>query len=78
MDPSDALARGVDSMDSAGHTMVNAKTLKANRATIYGLDFAEFVDLSRQVFTINLKVNDASITAEPMDAFCYFNSLLQM
>ena len=78
VDPSDALQRGIESMDSAGHTMVSAKTLKANRATIYGLDFAEFVDLSRQVFTINLKVNDASITAEPMDAFCYFNSLLQM
>jgi len=77
-DPSDALQRGVDSMDSAGHDMVSATTLKANKGTIFGLDFAEYVDLSRQVFTINVQVNDASITGEPMDAFCYFNSLLQM
>jgi len=77
-DASDALTRGIESMDSAGHSMVSAKTLKANKGTIFGLDFAEYVDLSRQVFTINVVVNDASITSSPMDAFCYFNSLLQM
>lgn len=77
-DPDDALIRGLESMESAGHSQVNASTLKANNGTIYGLDFREFVDLSQQKFTINLKVNDVSIATEPMDAFMYFNSLLQM
>jgi hypothetical protein len=77
-DPDDALIRGLESMESAGHSQVSAQTLKANRGTIYGLDFREFVDLSQQKFTINLKMNDVGIVTNPMDAFMYFNSLLQM
>jgi len=77
-DEDDALRRGLESMESAGHSQVSAKTLKANKGTLYGLDFAEFVDLSQQKFTINLNVNDTSITTNAVDCFMYFNSLLQM
>jgi hypothetical protein len=75
---SDALSKGLESMESAGHSEVSAKTLKANKGSIYGLSFDEYVDLSKQKFTIQLKVDGASITAEPMDCFLYFNSLLTM
>jgi len=77
-DRDDALRRGLQSMESAGHSQVSAKTLKANRGVLYGLDFEEYVDLSQQKFTINLKILDASVTNEPRDVFLYFNSLLQM
>jgi hypothetical protein len=77
-DEDDALKRGLESMESAGHSQVNAKTLKANRGTIMGLAFDEFVDLSQQKFTINLKVDDTTVTTQPRDVFLFFNSLLQM
>jgi|TARA_R110001606_G_scaffold385698_1_gene549348 hypothetical protein len=77
-DRDDALRRGLQSMESAGHSQVSAKTLKANRGVLYGLDFEEYVDLSQQKFTINLKILDASVTTEPFDVFLYFNSLLQL
>lgn len=77
-DEGDALERGLASMESAGHSQVSAKTLKANRGTIFGLDFKEFVDLSKQAFTINIKILDSSITQEARDVFMFFNSLLQM
>ena len=77
-DEGDALERGLASMESAGHSMVSAKTLKANKGTIFGLDFKEFVDLSKQAFTINIKILDSSITQEARDVFMFFNSLIQM
>ena len=77
-DRDDALRRGLQSMESAGHSQVSAKTLKANRGVLYGLDFEEYVDLSQQKFTINLKILDASVTTDPFDVFLYFNSLLQL
>lgn len=76
---SDALSKGLESMESAGHSEVSAKTLKANRGAIYGLSFDEYVDLSQQKFTIQLKLNeDGDITSNPRDMFLYFNSLLTM
>ena len=77
-DEDDALLRGLASLESAGHSQVNAKTLKANRGTIMGLAFDEFVDLSKQSFKINLKIDDTSVTTEPRDVFLFFNTLLQM
>ena len=77
-DEGDALERGLASMESAGHSQVSAKTLKANKGTIFGLDFKEFVDLSKQAFTINIKILDSSITQEARDVFMFFNSLIQL
>jgi len=77
-DAGDALERGLASMESAGHNQVSAKTLKANKGTIYGLDFGEFVDLSKQSFQINFKILDSTITQNARDIFMYFNTLIQM
>jgi len=81
---SDALSKGLESMESAGHSEVSAKTLKANRGAIYGLSFEEYVSLQDQKFTIQLKLNPLAndegtgITTAPMDMFLYFNSLITM
>jgi len=76
---SDALSKGLESMDSAGHSDVSAKTLKANKGTIYGLSFSEYVDLSSQKFTVQIKLDDAdTITANPHDLHMFFNSLITM
>jgi hypothetical protein len=77
-DEGDALERGLDAMESAGHSMVSAKTLKANKGMLMGLNFKEYVDLSRQAFTINLKILDSTITQNAFDIFLFFNSLIQL
>ena len=77
-DEGDALERGLEAMESAGHSMVSAKTLKANKGMLMGLNFKEYVDLSRQAFTINLKILDSTITQNAFDIFLFFNSLIQL
>ena len=77
-DQSDAITKGLEALETAGHSSVSAKTLKANKGNIMGLPFNEYVDLSNQKFTINFKVDSDTITGEPMDCFMYFSTLLTM
>ena len=77
-DESDAVHRGLEALETAGHSQVSAKTLKANKGQIMGLPFQEYVDLSNQKFTINFKVDSNSIAAEPMDVQMYFSTLISM
>lgn len=77
-DESDAIQRGLMALETAGHSQVSSKTLKANKGQIMGLPFSEYVDLSNQKFTINFKVDSDSITGSPMDVQMYFSTLLTM
>ena len=77
-DESDAVHRGLEALETAGHSQVSAKTLKANKGQIMGLPFQEYVDLSNQKFTINFKVDSDKIAAEPMDVQMYFSTLISM
>lgn len=77
-DESDAITKGLEALETAGHTQVSAKTLKANKGHIMGLPFNEYVDLSQQKFTINFKIDSDTITTAPMDVMMYFSTLLTM
>ena len=77
-DQSDALMKGLEALETAGHHSVSAETLKANKGHIMGLAFNEFVDLSNQKFTINFKIDSDTITTAPMDCNMYFSTLLTM
>ena len=77
-DQSDALMKGLEALETAGHHSVSAETLKANKGHIMGLSFNEFVDLSNQKFTINFKIDSDTITTAPMDCMMYFSTLLTM
>jgi len=77
-DESDAIQRGLMALETAGHSQVSSKTLKANKGQIMGLPFSEYVDLSNQKFTINFKVDSDTITGSPMDVQMYFSTLLTM
>ena len=76
-DDGDALQKGLDSMESSGHSQVSAMTLKANRGTIMGLAFESFIDLSQQRFTVQMKLLSDTITSSPLNAYLFFNTLLQ-
>ena len=77
-DESDALQKGLEALESAGHSQVSSKTLKANKGAIFGLPFNSYIDLSQQKFTVNFKVDSDSITANPMDVQMFFSTLLTM
>jgi hypothetical protein len=77
-DQSDAIMKGLEALETAGHHSVSFKTLKANNGNIMGLSFNEYVDLSQQKFTINFKVDSDTITQAPMDVFMYFSTLITM
>ena len=77
-DESDAIQRGLDALESAGHSQVSGATLKGNNAQIMGLPFQEYVDLSNQKFTINFNLDSDTITNAPMDVMMYFSTLISM
>ena len=74
----DAIMKGLEALETAGHHSVSFKTLKANNGNIMGLSFNEYVDLSQQKFTINFNVDSDTITQAPMDVFMYFSTLITM
>lgn len=76
-DDGDAIKKGLESMESSGHDQVSAMTLKANRGTIMGLPFESFIDLSQQRFTVQMKLLSDTITSSPLNAYLFFNTLLQ-
>jgi len=77
-DESDALQKGLEAMESAGHSSVSSKTLKANKGTIFGLPFNSYIDLSMQKFTVNFKLDSDTITSQPMDVQLFFSTLLTL
>ena len=77
-DESDALHKGLEALESAGHSQVSSKTLKANKGAIFGLPFNSYIDLSQQKFTVNFKIDSDTITNNPMDVQMFFSTLLTM
>jgi hypothetical protein len=77
-DQSDAITKGMEALETAGHSCVSAKTLKANKGNIMGLAFNEYIDLSNQKFTLNFKVDSDTITTAPMDVHMYFSTLITL
>ena len=77
-DESDALQKGLEALESAGHSQVSSKTLKANKGAIFGLPFNSYIDLSQQKFTVNFKIDSDTITQNPMDVQMFFSTLLTM
>jgi hypothetical protein len=77
-DESDALQKGLEALESAGHSQVSSKTLKANKGAIFGLPFNSYIDLSQQKFTVNFKIDSDTITSQPMDVQMFFSTLLTM
>ena len=77
-DDADAHQKGLESMEHAGHSQVNSKTLKANKGNIMGLAFESFIDLSQQRFSVQMKLLSDTITSSPMNMYLFFNTLIQM
>jgi len=77
-DRADMIAKGLESLQNSGHHQASGNKLAGNKAFIIGTDFGEYVDLSNQKFTFNIKSSDASIATNPRLVFLYFHQLLSM
>jgi len=77
-DKGDAIQRGIDALADSGHSNVSIQNLAANNALILGIPFNEYLDLSRQLFSMRLVLDSTSITTEPVNAYSFFSTLLSM
>ena len=78
-DEGEAVRRGVQALNEAGGmTTCNADKLAANDGYILGLDFDEFLDLSKQKFTMNIKSDHNAMSAQPRLVYMYFQNMFEM
>ena len=75
-DQNEMLHRYIDSFVNTGHNQVMLDTFRGNAGFGLGIHFGEFVDLSRQNFSLQLQ---SSITnLYPYNIYMYFHSLLRV
>jgi len=77
-DRADMVKKGLESLNSASHSQPDGNKLSGNHGFILGAEFGEYVDLSNQKFTFNIKSADPSIAASLRLVFLYFHQLLSM
>ena len=77
-DRSDMIKKGLEAMYDAGHHQVNGNKLKGNQAFMVGTNFSEYLDLSSNKFTFNIKTSNANISNNPKICFLYFHQLLSL
>lgn len=79
LDEGDAVRRGVEALNEAGGmTTANANRLNANDGYLLGLNFDEFLDLSKQKFTMNIKSDLTALSAQPRLVYLYFQNVFEM
>lgn len=71
------IARGLDAMTDSGLNNVNGNTLKANNAFVAGLGFQQYLDLTRQKFSIQINSSSATMPLQPRNLYLYFLGLLE-
>ena len=74
----ESIDMGLKALSSSGHSTVNAQTLSANDATILGLKFSAFTDLSTMPFSMRLTVDDPGITTSALSVYSYFSTLISL
>ena len=72
------IKKGLEAMYDAGHHQVNGNKLKGNQAFMVGTNFSEYLDLSSNKFTFNIKTSNANISNNPKICFLYFHQLLSL
>ena len=70
--------KGLDALTDGGHNQANADKVKANKGYIIGLPFSEYIDLSRQKFSVQITSSATNLVANPRSVYLYFLSLLKL
>lgn len=77
LDLAEARHHGLESLRKSGASELNAQSYKANKGYVLGLDFnGEYVDLTSNKFSMNLKSNSNSLSQTPYLVYLYFHTLI--
>ena len=71
-------AGAVAALGDAGHSQVSASKVSVNEGFLIGQNFEEFVDLSAQPFSLNIKHEAPAISTKPRIAYLYLMNLITL
>ena len=77
-DQSDMVIKGIEALNNTGRNMCSTSKLASNQGFIIGLPFEEYIDLTSQKFSVQLKSKAVNLAAQPMLAYLYFTTLIQV
>ena len=78
LDKGEMQAGAVAALGDAGHSQVSASKVSVNEGFLIGQNFEEFVDLSAQPFSLNIKHEAPAISTKPRIAYLYFMNLITL
>jgi len=70
--------RGIDAISDSGMNATIANMRASGNATIAGLGFQQYLDLSRQKFSVQLSSESTSLATAPRNVFLFFMGLLEL
>jgi len=77
-DRADMIKKGLESIVDSGHSQANGNKLAGNKGFIVGLNFEEYLDLSQQRYSVQLKTSNAAISTSPKNVYLFFHELLSL
>ena len=77
-DREDSLRKGLDALSDSGVNGVDPEHIKGNNGTIAGLGFQQYLDLSKQKFSVQLESSSVALGASPRNVYLYFLGLLEI
>tara|TARA_R110002167_G_scaffold25737_1_gene89092 strand:- start:1255 stop:1755 length:501 start_codon:yes stop_codon:yes gene_type:complete len=77
-DYDDMILKGIEALSESGVNMCHSSKLSANKGTIIGLAFSEYIDLRSQKFSVQLKNSSAGISSNPRLVYLFFSTLIQL
>jgi len=70
--------RGVDAISESGESATVANMRASGNATIAGLGFQQYLDLSRQKFSVQITSESVNLANAPRNVFLFFMGLLEL
>ena len=70
--------KGIEALNNTGRNMCSTSKLASNQGFLIGLPFEEYIDLTSQKFSVQLKSKAVNLAAQPMLAYLYFTTLIQV
>lgn len=78
LDKGEMIKNGIDALSESGHSQASASKIAFNQGFLIGQAFEEYIDLSNQSISINLKHEAPNISTEPRIAYLYFLNLVEV
>jgi len=78
LDKGEMVAGAVAALGDSGHSQCSASKIAVNEGFLIGQNFEEFVDLSAQPFSLNIKHEVSSISTKPIIAYLYFMNIITL